>query len=367
MQGRWDAPENCGYNACHLFVACLTELNLLIYAFARSLLFRLPPETAHDISLRAISLAHQLGLSGALRAQVPESPVTLMGLTFPNPVGLAAGLDKNASAIDGLAALGFGFIEVGTVTPRAQPGNPAPRLFRLPAHQAIINRMGFNNLGLGHLVEQLRRRKFQGIVGVNVGKNADTPVEAAASDYRQGMAAVYPWASYLAVNLSSPNTPGLRSLQFGDNLLRLLDDIKAEQRALQGMHGRYVPVVVKIAPDMNEDAVNFVAQALLNSGMDGVIATNTTIDHSAVADDPLANETGGLSGAPLRAQSTLVIRQLARALAGRLPIIGVGGITDGASAAEKIAAGASLVQIYTGFIYRGPALIREAALAIAAQ
>lgn len=337
-----------------------------MYNLARTLLFKMDPESAHHLTLAGLSLVERLGLIRLLAARPVDNPVEVMGLRFPNPVGLAAGLDKNADHIDALGALGFGFVEVGTVTPRAQPGNPKPRLFRLPEYEAIINRMGFNNEGLSHLLEQVRRRRYQGILGINVGKNFDTPVDQAEIDYRKGIAAVYAQADYITVNVSSPNTPGLRDLQFGDQLKRLLEGVKEEQRIQAERLGRYVPVAVKIAPDMDEQAVGFVASALLDSGLDAVIATNTTIDRQLVSGHPLVGEAGGLSGKPLRQASTTVIRQLNDALAGRLPIIGVGGITDGASAAEKIQAGASLVQIYTGFIYHGPALIREAADAIAA-
>tara|TARA_R110001599_G_scaffold5930_3_gene29366 strand:- start:15430 stop:16311 length:882 start_codon:yes stop_codon:yes gene_type:complete len=289
-----------------------------------------------------------------------------MGIEFPNPVGLAAGLDKDAKHINGLAALGFGFIEVGTVTPLAQPGNPQPRLFRLPEAEAIINRMGFNNLGLAHLLEQVKASGFDGVLGINIGKNKDTPPERAVDDYLIGLRGVYPHASYITVNLSSPNTPGLRDLQFGQPLIDLLAALKKEQLLLAESHGKYVPMAVKIAPDMAEDDIRNVAEVFVEQGIDGVIATNTTIARDAVAGLPHGAEVGGLSGAPVRDSSTQVIRILADALQGRLPIIGVGGISDGASAAEKIAAGASLVQVYTGFIYRGPALIAEAAAAIAA-
>lgn len=336
-----------------------------MYGLLRSLLFRLPPERAHDLTLGCLGVAEKTGLLKLLTPEVPEHPVEVMGLRFPNPVGLAAGLDKNADHVDALASLGFGFIEVGTVTPLAQPGNPKPRMFRLPEHQALINRMGFNNQGLPHLLDRLESVKYNGILGINVGKNAITPVDQAESDYRRGIAAVYGKASYITVNVSSPNTPGLRDLQFGDSLSRLLAAIKEEQTLQAERQGRYVPIAVKIAPDMDDAAIAFVANALRESGMDGVIATNTTISREAVAQHPMAKETGGLSGAPVRAPSLRVIQALAAELGDSLPIIGVGGITDGASAADKIRAGAKLVQVYTGFIYRGPALIPEAVEAIA--
>lgn len=335
-----------------------------MYGLIRELLFRLPPEQAHEVALTSMDLAQRLGLLKLMAPRVATAPTKVMGLDFPNPVGLAAGLDKNADHIDALGALGFGFIEVGTVTPLAQPGNPQPRMFRLTEHEALINRMGFNNKGLEHVLAQIDRRRFKGVLGINVGKNAVTPVEQAESDYRKGIAAVYSRADYIAVNVSSPNTPGLRDLQFGDSLLRLLDAIKDEQTRQAGEQGRYVPIAVKIAPDLDDAGIRFVADALKQAGLDGVIATNTTIARDAVAGHPHAGEAGGLSGRPAREPSVRVIQGLSSELGKALPIIGVGGITDGDSAAEKIRAGASLVQIYTGFIYRGPALIRDAVQAI---
>lgn len=335
-----------------------------MYGLLRNLLFRLPPERAHNVALGSLDVAQKLGILNTFTRQPEPCPVNVMGLEFPNPVGLAAGLDKNADHIDALGALGFGFIEVGTVTPLAQPGNPKPRMFRLPEHQAIINRMGFNNEGLEHLITNVRHRRYRGVLGINVGKNKDTPNEQSEQDYRKGIAAVYPYADYITVNVSSPNTPGLRDLQFGDSLKQLLHAIKEEQAACERKHGRYVPVAVKIAPDMDEQGIRFVAAALLEAGLDGVIATNTTISREAVKGHAHEQEEGGLSGAPVREASVKVIQGLYAELGDRLPIIGVGGITDGDSAAEKIRAGAKLVQIYTGFIYRGPSLINEAVEAI---
>ncbi|MBS3803001.1 MAG: quinone-dependent dihydroorotate dehydrogenase [Oleiphilaceae bacterium] len=337
-----------------------------MYGLLRKLLFRLDPEKAHDLALSSLDMAQKLGLLRPLTPRVPAMPVSVMGLSFPNPVGLAAGLDKDADHMDAMGALGFGFIEVGTVTPLAQPGNPKPRMFRLPEHQAIINRMGFNNKGLPHLLSQIEGAGYTGILGVNVGKNAITPLDEAESDYRRGIAAVYGRADYITVNVSSPNTPGLRELQFGNSLSALLEAIKHEQGVQARRHKRYVPIAIKIAPDMEDGAIRHVAEALTNTGMDGVIATNTTISREAVRGHPLADEIGGLSGGPVREPSTRVIQALAAELGGDFPIIGVGGITDGDSAAEKIQAGAKLVQIYTGFIYRGPALIAEAVEAIRA-
>lgn len=335
-----------------------------MYGLLRNLLFRLPPEQAHNVALGSLDVAQKLGILNTFTRTPEPCPVNVMGLEFPNPVGLAAGLDKNADHIDALGALGFGFIEVGTVTPLAQPGNPKPRMFRLPEHQAIINRMGFNNEGLDHLIANVRHRRYTGVLGINVGKNKDTPNEQSEQDYRRGIAAVYPYADYITVNVSSPNTPGLRDLQFGDSLKQLLHAIKEEQAACEQKHGRYVPVAVKIAPDMDEQGIRFVAAALLEAGLDGVIATNTTISREAVKGHAHEQEAGGLSGAPVREASVKVIQGLYAELGDRLPIIGVGGITDGDSAAEKIRAGAKLVQIYTGFIYRGPSLINEAVEAI---
>ena len=288
-----------------------------------------------------------------------------MGLEFPNPVGLAAGLDKNGDYIDPMMALGFGFVEIGTITPRPQPGNPKPRLFRLPEHEAIINRMGFNNLGLDHLVRQVCQRRRKGILGINIGKNIDTPVERAVDDYLLCMDKVYAHADYITVNISSPNTPGLRSLQFGDEFNSLLETLKARQGALADQHSRYVPLAVKIAPDMSDEELRQLGELLARHGIDGVIATNTTISRQAVSDSPFAEEAGGLSGAPVRERSTQVVKVLSELLGDALPVIAVGGILSAADAVEKIDAGAALVQVYTGFIYSGPGLVREAVEAIA--
>lgn len=337
-----------------------------MYSTLRSLMFRLPAETSHDLALDMIGAAGRLGLARRLLRPVASQPVEVMGLNFPNPVGLAAGLDKNAVAVDGLGAMGFGFIEVGTVTPRPQPGNPKPRMFRLPQAQAIINRMGFNNQGVDALLERLQGVDYDGVLGINIGKNAVTPVENAVDDYLICLRKVYAHADYVTLNLSSPNTPGLRTLQYGDALKALLEPIKQAQLQLQQEHGRYVPLALKIAPDMNDEELRLVANTLLEQGMDAVIATNTTLSRDAVQGLEHADETGGLSGAPLTERSTEVVRTLADELAGRMPIIGVGGIFSGADAAAKIAAGASLVQLYSGFIYRGPELVRECVDAIAA-
>jgi len=335
------------------------------YRLIRRLLFRFNPETAHELTLDLLATAARLKLTPLFVKSRVHQPVTVMGIQFPNAVGLAAGLDKNGECIDGLAALGFGFIEIGTVTPRPQPGNPKPRLFRIPERNAIINRMGFNNLGVDYLVERVCQAKYKGVLGINVGKNADTPVEQAAEDYLVGMRKVYALASYITVNVSSPNTPGLRSLQFGDSLRNLLAAIKDEQAQLAQAYGRYVPVAFKIAPDMSDEEIRMVAAALLEFKVDGVIATNTTLSREKVKGLPHADEQGGLSGEPLQDVSTRVVRLLAEELKGQIPIIAAGGIMDAASAVEKIKAGASLVQIYSGLIYQGPELVREAAEAIA--
>lgn len=336
-----------------------------MYSLLRELLFRLPTEASHYLALDALQCAATSGASRLLFPRVPALPVNVMGIDFPNPVGLAAGLDKNGDYIEGLAALGFGFLEIGTVTPRSQPGNPQPRLFRLPQARAIINRMGFNNHGVDHLVRQVQKNKAflqkNGVVlGINIGKNKDTSAENAVDDYLICLRKVYAHASYVTVNLSSPNTPGLRDLQFGEPLKQLLERLKVEQQLLATQYGRYIPLAVKVAPDMAAEDIREVAAALKNYRLDAVIATNTTIDKSSVQDFPHGGEAGGLSGAPLTKKSTALIAALAQELNGALPIIGVGGIMSGEDAAEKIKAGASLVQIYTGFIYRGPELVGEA-------
>ena len=336
----------------------------MLYLPLRALLFQFDPETAHDWTLCLLRSIPITPLGGILAACVPAAPRRVMGIDFPNPVGLAAGLDKNGECIKAWEALGFGFIEIGTVTPCPQPGNPKPRMFRLPKAQALINRMGFNNKGVDYLIEQVRRSGFKGVLGINIGKNADTPAERAVEDYLTGLRKVYPWARYVAVNISSPNTPGLRDLQYGAALDRLLGALKEEQRRLADEQGRYVPLAVKIAPDIADTDLPTVGRALVRHAIDAVIATNTTFSRAGVEGLPHADEAGGLSGAPLRDRSTAVVRQLTDILGDALPIIAVGGISSGADAAAKIAAGASLVQLYTGFIYRGPELIREAVMAL---
>jgi len=335
------------------------------YPLFRPLLFALDPEAAHDATFRALDAAARLGLAQIVAPRLPRSPVSVMGIEFPNPVGLAAGLDKNAAHLAGLATLGFGFLEVGTVTPRPQPGNPKPRMFRLRESEALINRLGFNNEGVERFVVNVKRSSYRGVLGINLGKNFDTPNARAADDYVSGLRAVYALASYVTVNISSPNTQGLRDLQSDEMLAALLVRLKTEQKALAQTHGRHVPLAVKIAPDLTPDAIRGVARLLVENGIEGVIATNTTIARDAVVGQANADEQGGLSGRPLFEKSNEVIRTLARALDGALPIIGVGGILSGADAKAKIDAGAALVQIYTGLIYRGPALVAECVEALA--
>lgn len=317
-------------------------------------------EAAHQLTLSSARLfARSAVLCGLPGRALQHRPLRLMGLDFPNPVGLAAGLDKNGEYIDAMAALGFGFIEVGTVTPRPQPGNPRPRLFRLPQAGAIINRMGFNNLGVDQLVANVRNARYRGVLGINIGKNFDTPVERAAEDYVACMDKVYAHASYITINISSPNTKNLRQLQQTDELIALLADIDTARERLAQTHGKRVPIAVKIAPDLDEHDCASIAEALLRFGIDAVIATNTTLARDAVKGLRHGSEAGGLSGAPLRARATEIVRRLRAHLDDRLPIIGVGGVFSAVDAQEKLAAGASLVQIYSGLIYRGPQLVRE--------
>ena len=331
-----------------------------MYSLLRKLLFTLDPEISHDLSLDCLGAAERLKLLSLYNPNIASTPVELLGLRFPNAVGLAAGLDKNGDYFNALGQFGFGFVEIGTVTPKPQPGNPKPRMFRLADEEAIINRMGFNNKGVDYLVERVKRRRFDGILGINIGKNKNTPEEHALQDYAIAMEKVYGYADYITINISSPNTPGLRNLQFGESLNVLLDGLVNKQQTLADKYQRRVPILVKIAPDMNEDDIKGVCHTFIKQGIDGVIATNTTLDKSAVSASPYSNEAGGLSGAPLTDQSTEVIRQLRAELGADMPIIGVGGIMKGSDAADKIAAGANLVQIYSGFIYQGPGLIEGA-------
>lgn len=335
-----------------------------MYSLARALLFRLDPETAHGFSLGSLDLLHRAGaLSARQRKHGSDDPLELMGLHFANRVGLAAGLDKNADHLDALGALGFGSVEVGTVTPKAQPGNPRPRMFRVPQRQAIINRMGFNNAGIDHLIANVCKSRYDGVIGINIGKNLTTPVENAVDDYLNCLTRVHAHAHYITVNISSPNTPGLRNLQFGEYLDVLLGALREECSRLDRQKGKPVPLAVKIAPDMESDEVGLVARALSANAIDAVIATNTTVSREAVTGLPHAEEQGGLSGGPVFEASNRVIRELRRQLPD-MPIIGVGGIDSGEKAKAKHEAGADLVQLYTGFIYRGPGLVGECVRAL---
>ncbi|WLS77568.1 quinone-dependent dihydroorotate dehydrogenase [Erwinia pyri] len=331
----------------------------MYYPFVRKALFQLDAERAHELTLQQLHRVTGTPLMHLVRQSLPFKPVNCMGLTFKNPLGLAAGLDKNGECIDAFGAMGFGFIEIGTVTPRAQPGNDKPRMFRVLEAEGIINRMGFNNLGVDNLVENVKKSHFDGVLGINIGKNKDTPVESGKEDYLTCMDKIYAYAGYIAINISSPNTPGLRTLQYGEALDDLLIAVKQKQKDLETLHHKYVPVAVKIAPDLSEEELVQVADSLVRHNIDGVIATNTTLDRSLVSGLKYAEEAGGLSGRPVQLKSTEIIRSLAKELQGRLPVIGVGGIDSLVSAREKIAAGASLVQIYSGFIYKGPPLIKE--------
>nr|WP_024967640.1 quinone-dependent dihydroorotate dehydrogenase [Pantoea sp. IMH] len=331
----------------------------MYYPLVRKALFQLDAERAHELTLQQLHRISGTPLMHLLRQRLPFRPVNCMGLTFKNPLGLAAGLDKNGECIDAFGAMGFGSVEIGTVTPRPQPGNDKPRMFRVLEAEGIINRMGFNNLGVDNLVENVKRAHFDGILGINIGKNKDTPVEQGKEDYLTCMDKIYAYAGYIAVNISSPNTPGLRSLQYGEALDDLLTAIKHKQQALEKRHHKYVPVAVKIAPDLSEEELVQVADSLVRHKIDGVIATNTTLDRSLISGLRHAGEEGGLSGRPLQLRSTEIVRRLADELQGRLPIVGVGGIDSLVAAREKIAAGASLLQIYSGFIFKGPPLIKE--------
>jgi dihydroorotate dehydrogenase len=330
-----------------------------MYALLRPALFALDAESAHDLTLQSLKTLQRMGLVRAHAKKATACARTIMGIDFPNPVGLAAGLDKNGEFIDALGALGFGFIEIGTVTPRPQPGNPRPRLFRLPQAAGVINRMGFNNKGVDALVTNVRQAKWRGVLGINIGKNFDTPLEQALDDYVLCLRKVYPFATYVAVNISSPNTKGLRELQASSLLEALLSGLTAERQRLSEQHVKRVPLALKIAPDLDDAQIDVIAELLQKYGIDAVIATNTTVARDGVAALRHGAEAGGLSGAPIKAKATYVVRELARALAGTIPVIGVGGIFSAADALEKINAGASLVQLYTGLVYKGPALVAE--------
>ena len=340
---------------------------LIPYFVPKSVLFNLDPETAHDLTIGALARLQNTPLACLWAENRVQDPVTLAGVTFPNRVGMAAGLDKNGRVIDGLGAMGFSFVEVGTVTPKAQPGNPKPRMFRLPQARALINRLGFNNEGLDSFLANVKQARFRangGILGLNIGKNAATPIENAVDDYLIGLAGVYPHADYITVNISSPNTKNLRALQSDEALDDLLGRLQERRQQLIQQHGRTVPMFVKIAPDLDETQVGVIAATLQKNGIDGVIATNTTISREAVKGLQHAEETGGLSGAPVLEASNQVIRQLRAALGPRYPIIGVGGVMSAADARAKRDAGADLVQIYTGLIYEGPQLVRDCAEAL---
>ncbi len=331
----------------------------MFYPAIRKVLFQFDAETIHELTIKSLKSTGKSPLNIFYKQQVQDKPLTVMGIKFPNPIGLAAGLDKNGECINAFDAMGFGFVEVGTVTPRPQPGNDKPRIFRLPQANAVINRMGFNNKGVDYLVSQVQAANFKGVLGINIGKNKDTPEENAKDDYLHCMRKVYDLATYITVNISSPNTPGLRSLQYGDALNELLSALKAEQSILAEKYGKYIPLTVKIAPDLTTDEVKSIAKSLLDNKIDGVIATNTTLSREGVEGLEFGTEQGGLSGQPVKDKSTQVIKTLSEALNNQLPIIGVGGIASSDDANEKLEAGASLVQVYTGFIYQGPPLIKE--------
>ncbi|MBB6243911.1 quinone-dependent dihydroorotate dehydrogenase [Rhodanobacter sp. MP1X3] len=330
-----------------------------MYDFLRPLLFKLDPEVAHGLTLYGLGVAQRSGFAHWLAKPPADLPTTAFGITFPNPVGLAAGLDKNADHLDALATLGFGFIEVGTVTPLPQPGNDKPRMFRLAGHEAIINRLGFNNGGVEALVSNVQKAAYRGVLGINIGKNKDTPNERAVDDYLICLRRVHQHASYITVNISSPNTQGLRDLQEEATLRRFITTLREAQEQLGSQQGKRKPMLLKIAPDLAEAELDAIAEVLLDTGIDGVICTNTTIDHASVTDDPQSAEMGGLSGKPLFDRATAVLAGMSKRVQGRIPLIGVGGILDGSNATEKVEAGAALVQIYSGLIYRGPQLVNE--------
>lgn len=330
-----------------------------MYSFVQKFLLSRDPEWSHDVSISFLKRSQRNFMSTFYAQDLPNKPVECLGMTFKNPIGLAAGLDKNGECIDAFAAMGFGFIEVGTVTPKPQAGNDKPRLFRLTEHRAIINRMGFNNKGVDYLVEQVKNSNYKGILGINIGKNKTTSDESALDDYLICLEKVYAVASYITVNISSPNTPGLRNLQYGEVLDSLLAGLKKRQLSLEIEHKKYVPILIKIAPDLSEDEVNSIAASLIHSKMDGVIATNTTLDREPVEGHEHAQEAGGLSGEVLTEKSLLVTKILAKALDGKMPIIGVGGISSPQDVKQRIEAGATLVQVYSSFIYQGPSLIKE--------
>jgi len=336
----------------------------LLYKLAQKALFATDPEVAHGLSMESLRLGHMLGATRFL-CKAADQPVSCMGLEFPNPVGVAPGLDKNGDYFEALGDLGFGFVEIGTITPRPQPGNPKPRIFRLPEASAMINRLGFNNKGVDHLVRRVRKHHFKGILGINIGKNFDTPIENAADDYLHCLEKVYPWADYITVNISSPNTKNLRDLQSEDELDNLLGKLGRRRKELSNEHDRYVPLAVKVAPDLEDDAIGVIADVISRHHIDAVIATNTTIGREGVQGMKHAEEAGGLSGAPLKTKADKVLEALRKALPDQVALIGVGGITTGQDAVDKLNLGADLVQFYTGMIYRGPELVSECLQAIA--
>ena len=331
----------------------------MLYQLLRPLLFQCDPETAHHLTLNSLKKLHHLGVANCLSSDVTATPKKVMDLNFPNPVGLAAGLDKDGAYIDALAALGFGFIEIGTVTPRPQPGNSKPRLFRILPAQALINRLGFNNAGIDQVIDNVKKSTYRGVLGINIGKNADTPIENASDDYLHCLRKAYPHASYITVNVSSPNTPNLRDLQQIQQLDKLLQKLKQEQTTLAEQYARYVPIAIKVAPDLASEHIKEMADLFLKHRVDAVIATNTTTNHDAVEKLPQGKEVGGVSGAPLFKHSTEVLREFHSLLQTTIPLIGVGGVMTGKDACDKIIAGASLVQIYTGLIYQGPELVSD--------
>jgi dihydroorotate dehydrogenase len=338
-----------------------------IYGLTRPFLFAFDAERAHDLGLKAIEAAYRTGLNPLLATRPAPLPTRVFGIDVPHPVGLAAGMDKNGAHIDALAALGFGHLEIGTTTPRPQPGNPKPRMWRMPEHEAVINRLGFNNGGIDALLRNVARARFRGVLGINIGRNKDTPNERAIDDYLFCLERAYPAASYITVNISSPNTQGLRDLQEEESLRRFIGTLRERQEQLASQHGARKPMLLKIAPDLGEAELDAIAEVLRAARIDGVICTNTTIDRDAVASSPHAAEAGGLSGRPLLRKSTAVLAGMARRLGDAVPLVGVGGILSGADAAAKIDAGASLVQFYTGMVFRGPALIGECVQAIRAR
>ena len=338
----------------------------MLYALARPLLFALDPETAHRLTLSVADAVQAAGLSG-FYGKRPSNPVHAMGIAFPNPVGLAAGLDKHAEHVDALAALGFGFLELGGVTPRPQPGNPRPRLFRIPEARALINRFGLNSVGVDAFVDNLKQAKVKSVIGVNIGKNKDTPNEKAADDYTLCLEKLYPHVDYVTLNVSSPNTVGLRDLQAVEFLAAILKSVSNKREALRDRHGRNVAVALKISPDLDDAQIRDIATIARREKIDGIVATNTTVSRDGVESHPNGVQAGGLSGAPLRERATRVVKVLADALQGELPVIGVGGILSGADAVEKLDAGASLVQLYSGLIYRGPELVSECVSACLAR